>query len=478
MFQFSWTKDVCLGLVLTVASTVVASLLTEPGNVVVAQDVVSQAPQWQEIEIAFKAERETASPYTDVDAWVDFAHERGQTIRRPFFWDGGQTFRVRFASTQPTGTWTWTTSDRDGDPGLHGKSGKFEAVLASSDEPTVFTKHGFWKIPEGGRNLVHADGTARLMCADTAWALPWRATVDQVQTYAKDRRDKGYNAALLMTVQPDQRVTGPRSRTEDGGFDVGFEDLPEGKLEKLNPEYFQMFDRLVDVLTAHGIAPVYQPVFHGYGWKGGGTAGNTVSADDYSRYCRYLVARYGARPAIWLVGGDGPAVDPSIIEQLDAAGRMIQQWDAYGQPTGIHYSPHALNRTHQDKAWLDFQWCQTGHNGEHVPERVADMWRNLPIKAVANGEPTYENIGRTGNGSGWWQGHEAWCNLTAGGTMGVVYGAGSLWQWRLHADELDHADWCTAPGAGWREALDFDGGKYPGIAAKIFNGLDFAGMQP
>ena len=389
-----------------------------------------------------------------------------------------RTFRVRFASTRSAGTWRWTSFERDGDPGLCGRSGTLTATAADSEPSTIFTRHGFWSIPPGGRNLIHADGTPRLLCADTAWALPWRATVDQVQIYACDRRAKGFNAALLMTVQPDMKVTGPRSRTEDGGFDVGFEDLPQGTLRKLNPEYFRMLDRLTDVLITHGIAPVYQPVFHGYGWKGGGTAGNAVSADDYARYCRYLVARYGARPAIWLVGGDGPATEPVIVEQLDRAGRTIEEWDAYRQPTGIHYSPHALFRTHQDKAWLDFQWCQTGHNGEHVPERVADMWRNLPVKAVANGEPTYENIGQTGRGAGWWQGHEAWCNLTAGGTLGLVYGAGSLWQWRLHANEPDHADWCTAPGAGWREALDFEGSRYPGIAARIFDGLPFAGMEP
>ncbi len=211
-------------------------------------------------------------------------------------------------------------------------------------------------------------------------------------------------------------------------------------------------------------------------------AGNVVSAEDYARYGRYLVARYGARPAIWLVGGDGPAIDPLVVEQLDRAGQDIEKWDAYRQPTGILYSPHALNRTHQDKAWLDFQWCPTGHNGEHVAGRVAgrvaDMWRNTPVKAVANGEPTYENMGKTGRGAGWWQGHEAWCDLTAGGAMGLVHGAGSLWQWRLHAKEPDHADWCTAPGAGWREALDFEGSRYPGIAAKSFDGLPFAEMQP
>jgi hypothetical protein len=436
------------------------------------------AEQWQEVELEFQATRPLANPYLEVEAWVDFVHEDGEVLRRPMFWDGGQTFKVRFASTKPSGFWRWRSADRDRDPGLDGKVGTLQAAGPSAASSSPFHVHGFWHIPSGGRNLIHGDGTPRLLCADTAWALPWRATIDQVKLYATDRQTKGFNAALLMTIQPDMKAEGPRSRSADRGFDVGFEDLPQGTLQRLNPEYFQYFDLLVDVLTDHGIAPVYQPVFHGYGWKGRQTAGNVVSADDYARYCRYLVARYGARPAIWLVGGDGPAEDPHVVEQLDQAGRVIEQWDAYQQPTGIHYAPHALNRTHQAKEWLDFQWCQTGHNGEHVPDRVTDMWRNLPIKAVANGEPTYENIGRIGRGAGWWQGHEAWCNLTAGGTMGLVYGAGSLWQWRLSPSEPDHADWCTAPNAGWREAIEFEGSKYPGIAARILEGLPIDGMQP
>jgi len=443
-----------------------------------APATAASAPQWREVELTFTASREAANPYTDTEAWADFTHEDGTKIRRSMFWDGGRTFRVRFASTKASGTWRWTTSDRDGDSGLRGRSGTLVAASAAPEPATIFTRHGFWSIPPGGRNLVHADGRARLLCADTAWALPWRATLEQAKIYAQDREAKGFNAVLLMTVQPDMDAKGPRSRTEDLGFDVAFEDLPKGTLRQPRPEYFQMFDQLTAILVAHGIAPVYQPVFHGYGWKGRRVAGNVASAEDYARYCRYLVARFGARPAIWLLGGDGPGTDPFVVDQLDRAGRAIEEWDAYRQPTGIHYSPHSFNRTHQDKAWLDFQWCQTGHNGEHVPERVTDMWRNTPVKAVANGEPTYENIGKTGRGAGWWQGHEAWSNLTAGGTMGLVYGAGSLWQWRLHPKEPDHADWCTAPGAGWREALDFEGARYPGIAARIFDGLPFAGMQP
>jgi hypothetical protein len=72
----------------------------------------------------------------------------------------------------------------------------------------------------------------------------------------------------------------------------------------------------------------------------------------------------------------------------------------------------SLTREHTDpyaaESWVqfehDFQWCQAGHAGEHVPERVADLRRNSPVKAVVNGEPTYEHTGRTGVAQGWWQG--------------------------------------------------------------------------
>jgi hypothetical protein len=325
-----------------------------------------------------------------------------------------------------------------------------------------------------GRSLIHADGAAAVLAADTAWALPWRATEEQCRVYAADRQAKGFNAALMMSVQPDMHARGPRDRTADEGFDVGFEDLSNGHLNQLNPAYFQSFDRLNAILVEHEITPVLQPVFQGYGWKGLSVAGVVAPPAEYARYCRYLVARYGARPAIYLVSADGSGYEPQGV----AGGEEIERWDAYGQPAGIHYRPHAGNCAWQDAAWLDFQWCQTGHIGEHIPERVADMWRNQPVKGVANGEPTYEHMGKPGRAAGWWQGHEAWSNLCAGGAMGVVYGAASLWQWRLHRDEPGHQEWCHAEGAGWREALDFEGSRYVGLVARILDGLPLTGLAP
>lgn len=431
------------------------------------------AHHWREIEIALAAEREYSNPYTDVDVWADFTHESGMTLRRPAFWDGGRTWKIRFASPLAAGRWSWASFNSAADSGLSSQAGALDCAEPAHGA-TRFERHGFWRMSSGGRSLIHADGTPALLAADTAWGLPWRATLEQCRIYAADRHAKGFNAALLMSVQPDMDARGPRDRSADEGFDVGFEDLPSGHISQPNPAYFQYLDQLLAILAEHEIVPVLQPVFMGFGWKGLRVAGPIVPPAEYARYCRYLVARYGARPAIYLVGGDGSGYEP----QVPAGGAEIEQWDAYHQPAGIHYRPHADNRAWQDADWLDFQWCQTGHSGEHMPERVADMWRNLPAKGVANGEPTYEHGGQAGRAAGWWQGHEAWSNLCAGGTMGVVYGAGSLWQWAQRPDEPGQSAFFLAAGAGWREALDFEGSQYVGIIPRILDGLPFADMQP
>jgi len=428
---------------------------------------------WREHEFALTAEGDFPNPYTDVEVWAEFTHDTGSTLRRPAFWDGGRTWKLRFASTVAEGRWTWRSFSSVEDTGLDGQSGEL-VCTAGPRMDHRFYRHGFWRMSPAGRNLVHADGRPAVLVADTVWALPWRATEEQCRIYAADRQAKGFNAALLMSVQPDMHARGPRDRTADEGFDVGFEDLSRGRLNQLNPAYFQYIDRLLGILVEHEIVPVLQPVFQGFGWKGLSVAGKVAPPAEYARYCRYLVARYGARPTIYLVGADGSGYEP----QVTAGGEEIERWDAYGQPAGIHYRPHADNRACQDAPWLDFQWCQTGHRGEHVPERVADMWRNTPVKGVANGEPSYEQTGSSRNAAGWWQGHEAWCNLCAGGTMGVVYGAGSLWQWRLHSNEPGHAPYFLAEGAGWREALDFEGSRYVGLISRILEGLPLTDMEP
>ena len=83
---------------------------------------------WREVELTLTATHPYANPYTDVDVWVDFMHSTGHILRRPAFWDGGQTWKVRFASPSANGTWSWQSLASVVDAGLVGQSGTITCV--------------------------------------------------------------------------------------------------------------------------------------------------------------------------------------------------------------------------------------------------------------------------------------------------------------------------------------------------------------
>lgn len=443
-------------------------------------------PQWSTVELSFEARNHYSNPYTDVETYAVFVSQSGDSLVRPAFWDGGNKWKVRFAPPGADEEWTWTLHASADDPGFRNRSGKIKSVPYTGSNR--LNRHGTLMMSPKKRNLVFADGTPFLLVGDTPWSLPYRATAEQVEVYAQNRKEKGYNTALLIAVQPDTQAEGPDKRNTEQGFARGFTDLKDGHLNYLNPSYFQTLDSLVGILYDHEIVPVWAPLAHGYGWKGKHPLGPNVSGEEYARFVKYLLARYGSRPALWLLSLDGHGDAPGIIP----AGETLEKWDAYRQPAGLHYNPcddflatwakegdgHCLhyNKKHQDAPWLDFQWAQTGHDGEHQYHKVARMYENQPVKAVMNGEPTYEGMMEGKHGLGYWQGENAWNELLHGGTMGVVYGAVSLWQWKISPAESGWEEWTNAPYS-WQQALDFEGSRYPGFVARAFEGFDFTDME-
>ncbi|NHF58948.1 DUF4038 domain-containing protein [Flavobacteriaceae bacterium TP-CH-4] len=452
------------------------------------QEEPVQIAQWTTHEIILTSLESYGNPYTEVDVWATFTNQKGDTLLRPSFWDGGNTWKIRFSPPDSDGEWQWiSTASNESDKGLHRQSGVFRSLPYKGDNELI--KNGLLRMSAGFRNVVHQSGKSFLVVADTPWAIPFRATKEQVEVYAKDRHRKGFNAALMMTLQPDMNAEGPDGRNIEQGFKRAFNDLSDGHINEMNIDYFQYYDSLVDILLDHEIVPVFQPVFHGFGWKGLQVLGTKVEAEEYVRYTKYLLARYGSRPAFWLISGDHDGNDPGIKE----SGEMLQQWDCYGQPVGLHYSPcddyvaewakndptkHCMhyNKTHQDEDWLDFQWAQTGHGGEHQYHKVARMYDYLPTKAVANGEPTYEGMNAGQNGLGWWQGEEAWSQLMHGGTMGVVYGAASLWQWKISPNEEGWQAWTDQP-LSWEGAMQLEGATYVGLVGQILKDVNMTDIQ-
>ncbi len=439
-----------------------------------------EAHQYETVELSFESNLTYANPYTDADVQVRFINDSKDTLWRPAFWDGMKTWKVRFASPETNGKWTWTTFCSDStNKGLHMRPGRIAVTGATS--ANLPAANGTLKMSPGKRNLVFASGKPFLMVANTLWASPFRATTAQIEMAASHLQAEGFNTVLLAVIQTDINATGPDERNVEQGFKRAFNDLPSKHLNEINVSYFRYLDEIIRIYRSHGLVPVFAPLLHGYGWKGKQSIGNSVQPAEYVRYMKYLLGRYGSEAAMWLLSVDGGGYGPGIED----CGKMLEAMDCYHQPTGLHYSPcddyiagwakdllnkefYCLheNKTHQDATWLNFQWAQTGHDGKHLYHKVNKMYDNLPVKAVADGESTYEGMNGAKAGLGWWQGEDAWNQLLHGGTMGVVYGAAGLWQWKITPGETGWETWTDQP-KNWETAMDMEGSKYVGLIAKI-----------
>lgn len=395
------------------------------------------------------------------EAWVEFewmgqGSAPGVKVSRPAFWTGGRGFRVRFAAPR-AGLWRRTLHA----PGPQGRPfGEVECQEAPLLQPHPCQTCACW-----------SNGGPILFAVDTAWALPWRASLEEAREYAKDRQAKGFNAALLMTIQPDTKAEGPLDPLLPGGFRRLVEGLEEGELGRPILGGWEEVEELILTLLDHGIVPFHTPLFFGFGWKGLDVIGPKAEPGQAARLARMLDARFGAWPAVWLAGADGTGQEPAV----EAMGQELAKWTS--QPIGIHYNPWQDGTAHAAQEWARVHLIQTGHSEDHRPDRAARLAAQSPGKMTANGEPTYEGMKGGVLAGPAWQAKEAWMNLCCGTGFGVFYGAGSLWQWKREGEE-DHWDsWCCAPW-DWRAALGQPGSAHVGRIGRLLSDIPCHGLKP
>jgi len=84
------------------------------------------------------------------------------------------------------------------------------------------------------------------------------------------------------------------------------------------------------------------------------------------RFARYIVARYGARPIIWTLGGEVAGYDPDLRqERLDwwrQVALAVHAADVYGHPQTAHLTAERpIPDYYQGEDWLTFTLNQLGH---------------------------------------------------------------------------------------------------------------------
>ena len=141
--------------------------------------------QWEPFEVAMTGSAELANPYVDglpdggkpyvlVTFTGTSGDAKGMSYAVPGFWDGGRTWKARFAPPAP-GEWSYAASSADA--GFQGCQGqlpvrRLERPPKRPQTPPATASCGWPKSgPRAGRYFEYADGTPFLWIGDTWW--PW-----------------------------------------------------------------------------------------------------------------------------------------------------------------------------------------------------------------------------------------------------------------------------------------------------------------
>ena len=88
---------------------------------------IAAVQQWTTHEITITSEKTYSNAYTDIDVWAQFTNEKEDTILRPAFWDGGNTWKVCFAPHELPFFWFNLVTGIIAQQGTTHKDGIFES---------------------------------------------------------------------------------------------------------------------------------------------------------------------------------------------------------------------------------------------------------------------------------------------------------------------------------------------------------------
>ncbi len=448
----------------TLATFIFALLVLGSGN---AADPVGV---WMKFEASFQSDRSYENPLYDVNRFeVSFTSSSGRVQKIQGFWDGGRSWKVRFAPDE-RGIWTYTTQcSDDSNSGLHEREGRFE-VVSHDSKHDIYTRGAVIR-PWGGYHLAHADGTPFFWTACTAWNGPLKATDAEWRTYLQDRAGKNYNVIQFVTTQW-------RGGDADRQGRVAFQG--SGRIQ-IDPEFFQRLDRKIDLINEYGL--VAAPVLLWALPSGQGrhlSPGYYLPDQEAVLLARYLVARYGGNQVVWFLGGDGRYID-EYEQRWKVIGRGV-----FGEehPGLVAQHPHGrswIGAAYAGEPWLDIVGYQSSHSSQERTVNwinkgpVSEQWDQLPPRPIINLEPIYEQVHAdttpqdVRNASYW--------SVFAAPPSGISYGANGLWSWRREGEKiLNHRD---APWAGtWRESLELAGGAQIGYLSEFMQRFEWWKLKP
>ena len=429
------------------------------------------AQQWKVFETSFESSKDYGNPFMDVQVDVLFEKD-GKSWKIPAFWDGDNIWKVRFAAPE-TGVYSYRVVSSDkSNKGLNGE--KQSLTIAAYQGDNTLYKHGMIGISEDNRHFAHADGTPFFWLGDTWWKnLSKRMTWEGFQELTADRKKKGFSVIQI--------VCGPYP--DEGPFEPGWEN--EGGMpyktqdfKVLNPDYFKYADRRLE----HLVDAEMVPAIVGAWGRADCDALKAVGAEGLKRHWRYLIARYGAYPVVWILGGELENQTKWGVGVWAEIARYIRETDPYQHPITVH-SGSGRRGVEGDDVVISYDMVGGSHDQEIAIHSALGNFQAAynvnPPMPVLVGETCYE--GHMQQGFQYIQRHMFWMYMLSG-AAGHTYGAAGIWHAGIEGDPGVASgafggrkvyDWTT-----WREGMNYPGATQIGAGKKLLERYPWSRFEP
>lgn len=387
--------------------------------------------QWQPIELDFEVNH-TGNPFA-VDFRVEFKGPNNIILNVPGFWNGGNTWKVRFTPTRP-GNWAYND--------------KTITVEARSEENDLFKRGPFLKLSNDKEFLTYSDGIEYLWIGDN-WAtfpqLP--LTLDILKTMVEKRLSQGFNTYIAR---------GPGTTVANGvnGFNA-VNNVPKAL------EYWQAQDKFYQYTFSKGML--------GCIGLGAHVQWDAISIQTLKDYFRYHLARFGCYGITYhFVQEYDLGNIAGRIEKVKELGAYIADIDPYKRALTVHPSSNTAdtNIVNLD-SWHSFRMLQSGHFTYMYPKRYWIARDNTKAgKPLIEAETNFEGFSRNGNTIDAKIIRRTFWNAILSGSAGFTYGAQGLYAGIVSKDKpLTTANW--GPVLTWEEGLNLPGADHIRIGVEL-----------
>ena len=334
--------------------------------------------KWDVFEVSLTAQT-SQNPF-DVEFGAEFSCA-GHTVKVTGFYDGGDTYRIRFMP-ELEGAWSYVTTSSLG--GLNGQRGGFTCVKPAAGN------HGPVRVANQ-HHFAYADGTKYIPVGTTCYV--WNLQGDELEEKTLNTLDKAPFNKMRMSVFPKRYAFNrnePPSYPFPGQVTRAWDpemmrtyrtsEPPQfWDFSRFNPEYFQHLDRRILDLRTRGIEADLI-LFHPYDFGAWGFDRMPREVND--RLLRYLVARLGAyRNLWWSFANEYDLFTGWTMVDWDRVMKLVYEIDPFNHLRGIHNCFSFYDHT---KPWVTHSSVQS-----HFLDRMP-LWREKYGKPVVVDECGYE----------------------------------------------------------------------------------------